>query len=191
MPPSAPQHTVGRVWRAGLAICLAAGMSAAGRAQPVPASALKAAFVLNFIKFTEWRDVDATTPITLCLPAEETIGDVMAQTMRGQSVNGRRISVHRMAPGDAVRDCQVLFLTERDPRRLRATLEAASQASMLTVSDVERSASRGAVIELYEEDGRLRFAINVDSMARSRIKVSSRLLDLAKIVRDADRQPLP
>ena len=62
---------------------------------------------------------------------------------------------------------------------------------MLTVSDVERSASYGAVIELYKEGGRLRFAINIDSMARSRIKVSSRLLDLAKIVRDADRQPLP
>ena len=59
---------------------------------------------------------------------------------------------------------------------------------MLTVSDVERSASHGAVIELFEEDGRLRFAINIDSVERSRIKVSSRLLDLAKIVRDADRQ---
>lgn len=191
MAPFAAQHTVGRVWCAGLAMCLAAGISAVGRAQPVPASALKSAFVMNFIKFTEWRDVDAAAPIKLCLPAEETIGDVMAQTMRGQSVNGRRVSVHRIAAVDAVRDCQVLFLTERDPQRLRTILAAASHAPMLTVSDVERSASYGAVIELYKEGGRLRFAINIDSMARSRIKVSSRLLDLAKIVRDADRQPLP
>ena len=162
------------------------GISLVGHAQPVPASALKAAFVLNFIKFTEWREVEAGTPISVCVPEDETIGDVMAQTMRGRSVNGHRLQVHRRAAGDPVRDCQVLFMTERDPRRLTAMLEAASDVPILTVSDVERSASHGVAIELFEDDGRLRFAINVDSVERSGIKVSSRLLDLAKIVRDAD-----
>ena len=184
---SIPPQRIVRVWCAGFALWLVAGIPVS-RAQPVPASALKAAFVLNFIKFTEWRDVDTRTPIDVCLPAEETIGEVMAQTMKGQSVNGRRIHVHRLGPEDAVRECQVLFVTERDPRRFAAILQGTSHASVLTVSDVERSASHGAVIELFEEDGRLRFAINIDSVERSRIKVSSRLLDLAKIVRDADRQ---
>jgi hypothetical protein len=187
MTPFPPQHTVGRVWCAGFALWLVAGMSPVGRAQPVPASALKAAFVLNFIKFTEWRDAGAGTPISVCVPADETIGDVIAQTIRGQWVNGRRIHVQRLALGDPVRDCHVLFVTEREPRRLAAVLEATRNAPILIVSDVERSASHGAGIELYEEDGRLRFAINIDSVERSHIKVSSRLLDLAKIVRDADR----
>ncbi len=181
------QCAVARWWCAGLALCLVADSTLISRAQPVPASALKAAFVLNFIKFTEWRDVDPGTPINVCLPATETIGDVMAQSMRGQSVNGRRIQVHRVASDDALRGCQVLFVTERDPQRRAAILEATSEAPTLTVSDVQRSASHGAVIELFEEAGRLRFAINIDSVERSRLKVSSRLLDLAKIVRDAER----
>lgn len=71
---------------------------------------------------------------------------------------------------------------------LQATVAAAQGTPDFTRVDIEeRSASYGAGIELYEEDGRLRFAINIDSVERSHIKVSSRLLDLAKIVRDADR----
>jgi hypothetical protein len=188
MMPLPPQGTVARWWCAGFALCLVAGIAPVSRAQPVPASTLKAAFVLNFIKFTEWSGADAAAPINVCLPAAEALGDAMAQTMRGRSVNGRRIHVHRVTRGDAVRECQVLFLSERDPRRLAAILETTSQAPVLTVSDVEGSASQGAMIELFEQDGRLRFAINIDSVERSRIEVSSRLLGLAKIVRDAERQ---
>ena len=57
---------------------------------------------------------------------------------------------------------------------------------MLTVSDVEQSAKHGVMIEFFLEKDRLRFAINIDTMERARIKVSSRLLSLATIVRDTD-----
>ena len=57
---------------------------------------------------------------------------------------------------------------------------------MLTISDSEQSSYRGAMIEFFMESGRLRFAINADTVNRSRLKVSSRVLGLAKIVRDQD-----
>ena len=95
---------------------------------------------------------------------------------------------------------QNMWYAYNDPKVEGADLFNSSRQSGIYVQDEirlfpwlllngsERSASHGAVIELFEEDGRLRFAINIDSVERSRIKVSSRLLDLAKIVRDADRQ---
>ena len=55
---------------------------------------------------------------------------------------------------------------------------------MLTVSDVEHSSSNGVMIEFFLENGRLRFAVNIDAMERSRIKLGSRVLALARIVRD-------
>jgi hypothetical protein len=155
-------------------------------AQTAAASTLKAAFILNFVKFTQWGDLKSGQAINVCVPAQEMIADAMTSTMRGQSIDGRDIRVIRMATDD-VAPCQLLFVTEREPRRLTALLDASSRTPMLTVSDVEESANHGVVIELFLESGRLRFAINIDSMERSHVKVSSRLLMLAKIVRDGDR----
>jgi hypothetical protein len=66
------------------------------------------------------------------------------------------------------------------------SLEGVSRLQILTVSDVERSSRRGAIIEFNLQNNRLGFVINVDAMERSRIKISSRLLMLAAIVRDTD-----
>ena len=43
----------------------------------------------------------------------------------------------------------------------------------------------GGVANLFIEGGRMRFAVNVDALQRSKLRLSSRLLSLAKIVKDA------
>ena len=55
---------------------------------------------------------------------------------------------------------------------------------VLTVSDGKGFSLAGGIIELYVEGGRMRFAINLDAADRSGLRLSSRLLGLAKIVRN-------
>ena len=172
---------------AGLAFGVVAAVPSVCFAQTAAASALKAAYTLNFVKFTEWPDLKPELPILVCVSAEESVVEAMTQVMKGQSVSGRAIRVTRTAP-DTVGDCHLLFVTEREPRRLTTILKDASRVPMLTVSDVEQSATHGVIVELFLESGHLRFKINLDTMERSRVKISSRLLSLAKIVRDADLQ---
>ena len=69
-------------------------------------------------------------------------------------------------------------------RRSADGLDAIRTLPVLTVSDGKGFASAGGIIELYVEDGRMRFAINVDAAERTRLRISSRLLGLAKVVRD-------
>jgi hypothetical protein len=57
---------------------------------------------------------------------------------------------------------------------------------VLTVGDGRGFAQAGGIIELYVEAARIRFAINVDAAERSGVRLSSRLLGLAKVVRDGD-----
>ncbi len=174
------------MWCAALAILAVAAVPSVCSAQPAAASKLKAAFTLNFVKFTEWPDLKQGLPILVCVASDDGIADAITQVMRGQSVGGRAIEVARVAADGGIRDCHLLFVTERVPRRLAAILEGAKHLPMLIVSDVEQSAKHGVTIELFLENGRLRFAINIDAMERSLIKVSSQLLSLAKIVRDTD-----
>jgi YfiR/HmsC-like len=185
MPRLPVQRLFGRVRSAALVIVAVAAAPSVCCAQAAAASTLKAAFTLNFVKFSEWPDLKPGLPISICVSSEDSIAEAMTEAMSGQSVGGRAIHVVRLASDGALGGCHLLFLNEGGPRPLAETLEVAGRLPILTISDVEQSAKHGAIVEFIQESGRLRFAINIDTMERSHIKLSSRLLSLAKIVRDS------
>jgi hypothetical protein len=84
------------------------------------------------------------------------------------------------------RRCHLLFVADGETRRSSEGLVGVVALPVLTVSDRKDFARADGIIELYAEEGRMRFAINVDGVARSGLRLSSRLLGLAKIIRDGD-----
>jgi hypothetical protein len=179
-----PRRLVACVKSVGFAIAFIGAAPSAGVAQTIASSTLKAAFMINFVKFAEWPARAAELPMLLCVAGDEGVADALARAVRGQTVNARALRTARITPDRAVRDCQLLFVGEREPQPVAAILQEASRFPVLTVSDVAHSSTHGVMIEFFLEDGRLRFAANIDAIERSSIKLSSRLLSLAQIVRD-------
>ena len=66
----------------------------------------------------------------------------------------------------------------------RPRSETVKGVFVFTVSDAARFAQTGGMVELFVENGRMRFAVNVDALERAHVRLSSRVLALAKIVRD-------
>ena len=164
-----------------IALLAAAGAAA----QSASAPELKAAFLFNFAKFAEWPSLAPDAPVAVCVAGDDRVATVLSETVRGQAPETRAVTVIKL-PGDVpTRACQVLFVgSGADARRRAALLEEAAAGPVLTVSDSVRFAVTGGMVELFLESGRMRFAINVDAVGRSRVRLSSRLLGLAKIVRD-------
>jgi hypothetical protein len=164
------------------AIVLLAAMPGSSRAaDDVTPSALKAAFLFNFAKFTDWTGAPSAGPIVLCVANDDQIETALADSVRGQSINGRGVEVRRVKSDNALPPCHLLFVPGSEARQMLARI--GREASLLTVSDGTGFAQSGGMIELFQDSGRMRFAINVDTAQRSRVRLSSRLLDLAKIVR--------
>jgi hypothetical protein len=186
VPRSRPRSLTAPVRYAVLAATVLAGMASAV-AQTITAPTLKAAFLLNFAKFTEWPARDPGLPIRVCVCGSDDVADEMARTVKGQSIDGRAVQVTRISPDGTVSNCQVVFVAEREPRRVAAILEEAGRFPVLTVSDIEQSATHGMMVELFRENGRMRFAVNIDTIERSPVRLSSRLLALARIEHDAPR----
>ncbi|PYV15768.1 MAG: hypothetical protein DMG21_14080 [Acidobacteria bacterium] len=57
-------------------------------------------------------------------------------------------------------------------------------SSALTVGESAGFAGLGGVINLTVEENKLRFEVNLDAAERAGLKISSKLLSLARIVRD-------
>ncbi len=160
-----------------------------GRSQEVQDVAVKAAFFYNFIKFTEWPAMPAAAPIVACLVGDDRIAAAFAETVRversrGRDINGHAVDVSRPRDSAAWRTCHLLFVAEAEAQRSATALAGLRSLPVLTVGDGKGFALRGGIIELYPEDGRMHFAINVTAVERSGLILGYRLLGLAKIVQD-------
>lgn len=175
---------VNRLLRA--VIVLAWASAAPAYAQTASESALKAAFVYNFAKFTEWP-ADALSPgsqLVLCVSGDRFVEFALAQLVNGRSIEGHQLVVRWLNDDGSGQSCHVLYVSSTARKRLGQFLSWIETFPVLTVSNASAFAHDGGVAELFLENNRMRFAINVDAAQRSKLRISSRLLSLAKIVRD-------
>ena len=87
------------------------------QAQMVSEAAVKAGFVFNFIKFTQWPGQREGAPIRLCAASAQPL-DGQLSLLHGRSVGSRPIDVRQGTPVADWRQCDVLFLGEDDADRL-------------------------------------------------------------------------
>jgi YfiR/HmsC-like len=152
--------------------------------QTVTQPALKAAFLYNFAKFAEWPgDQESAGAITLCVLDDSAVDDALDQLSRGGAINGRQVTMLR-GSRERLRQCHLLYVGGSDVHRALAILDEIKGAPVLTVSDGEQFPRMGGMIGLFLEDGKMRFAVNPDAAQRGGIRLSSRLMTLAKLVKD-------
>jgi hypothetical protein len=150
---------------------------------------VKAVFLYNFAKFVEWppQAFPSTAPsFTICLNGDPFRG-ALARTIEGETLDGKPLTVRRITgPGDE-RGCQILYVAASEAQRSREILAAAASAPILTVGETDNFINDGGIIRFVNVGGRIHFQINPDAAARVSLKVSSRLLRLAEIVRPGQR----
>jgi len=145
---------------------------------------VKAAFLLNFTKFVEWPQAafgDEHSPITICVLGEDPFGGALDQIVEGEVVDGRRVIVRRLKEPPAAKQCQVLFVSPviKDVSQILSTV----RPGILTVGEEGDHFLRdGGVISFVIENRHVRFDINQSAAENEGLKLSSRLLRVARSV---------
>jgi uncharacterized protein DUF4154 len=175
-------------WRRGAGAALAACLLCASTAQTqdVTELSLKAAFVYNFAKFTEWPSdaLPATASFTACVLGDGPISDALERTVKGRLLSGRSINVSRMTLDGPLRTCHLLYVSGVTAAQVSAIVTMVKGAPVLTISDLDDFAPLGGIAHVFVEDGRMRFDLNLDRARLSRLQLSSKLLTLASRVND-------
>jgi hypothetical protein len=149
--------------------------------------AVKSAFLYNFAKFVDWPPEsfkNETSPLVLGIVGVDPFGAVL-ETLKDKSVKGRKLIIRRLPRLETFEDCQILFISSSEKGNLRAMLTTIKNHNILTVSDIDRFAYQGGMIGLVMVDNNINFEINLEMVQRSKLKVSSQLLKLAKIIQGA------
>jgi hypothetical protein len=164
-----------------LALNLASMMPLLSYADNISEYTIKAAFIYNFARFTEWPD--DSDDLKVCIYGEDPFGPTI-DSLNGEQIKGRTIQVIRTRSIHDVRSCHIAFLNIIPPeRRLFArALRDIEGASVLTISDAEGVIDFGVMIGLRIDNDKVAFDVNHTVAKASNIGISAKLLRLAKVV---------
>jgi hypothetical protein len=145
---------------------------------------IKAVFLFNFVQFVQWPAnafANERAPIEICVLGDDPFGDVLDQTVAGESVGGHGLVVRREQDADGLRSCHLLFVSRSEKPRLDQVMRAiGASSSVLTVSDIDGFVGRGGAIGFFLDRNRVRFEIS-PIHARG-LRVSSQLLSLGRVL---------
>jgi hypothetical protein len=142
---------------------------------------VKAAYLYNFFKYVEWPpSAPRQGPMFVCVAGRNPFGDVLAQTLAGENIDGRPLDTRIILEPEE--NCHMLFVP--DGAAASAYLRAARGTPTLTVGERDDFIAQGGMISFYPTGGTIRFTINPAAVERANLRISARLLDLAQLVND-------
>ena len=143
---------------------------------------VKAAFLFNFVKFTEWPSAaftNSTATLVIGVLGQDPFGGALDELVKGESVNGRPLVVKHLQSGDAPSDCHVLFVSRSEKDRLSSVWAELKQRPVLTVSDLDQFCQQGGMINLVlSASGTVKPEINPEAARSAGVQISSKLLNL-------------
>jgi hypothetical protein len=171
---------------AGCVVAAVLLLCSQGRAQDVMESSLKAAFIYNFAKFTEWPPdvLPATGSFTACVLGDTPLREALERTVKGRQFSGRAVVVSEVQLDGKLRSCHLLYVSGVTAARTTAIVVALGNAPVLTISDLDDFTQLGGIVQLFVESGQMRFDLNLAAARRGRLVLSSKLIVLAAHVRD-------
>jgi hypothetical protein len=147
---------------------------------------VKAAYLFNFTKFVEWPAgaIPEGMPFTICVAGNNPFASTLDDTIRGETVSGRSL---QSRPAQGTGTCQVLFI----PRDVDAAplLKRTRTEPVLTVGESPDFVRQGGIINFVREEGKVRFEISQEAANRAQLRISSRLLRLAREPADKGLTP--
>jgi len=146
---------------------------------------VKAAFLYNFAKFVEWPSGTParSSSIAICVLGQNPFGRVLEDTVSGKTVDGKMFVVRRVSDGKSAALCQILFVSSSERMRLASMLGDLRAGHVLTVGESDSFIEEGGIVNLKLESGKVQIQININAAEQAGVRISSKLLSLAQIIR--------
>ena len=151
---------------------------------------VKAAFIYNFANFVEWPAEafpDKNSPIIVGILGENPVTEIL-NSVALEPINGRKVLPIAFGSYEEMESCHILFIDKSEQDNMRKIFARLKDMSILTVGDTEGFVQRGGIINFVEIDNQIRFEINVDAARKARLKISSKLLNLSRIISAQDKE---
>jgi len=152
---------------------------------------VKAALIFHFAQLVEWPpDIlgPNASPLVMCTITDDSYSLALDLAVDGKQIGGHPIQTKHLRDKIAIHGCHLLVIGAKDKKRAAAIVASVTDEPVLTIGDSQDFAASGGMIGLSLQENKIRFDVNLNSAQRARLKISSRLLLLAKSVIGGGKQ---
>lgn len=146
---------------------------------------LKAAFLFHFAQFVEWPSSvlkNPPGPLVVCVVGQDPFRGELEGIVQGKSIDGRVLEVRRVKQLQDSRECHLLFIGKKESTRIPELIGTIRNVPVLTIGESDDFLQQGGIIRFCWEERKVRFEVNQEAAGKANLKISSRLLLLAKAV---------
>lgn len=162
------------------------GLAAALPAQAIEEGDLKAAIIFNILQFVDWPPEmrpETGGALAFCVGPDSSMHSAL-KALNDRPIRGYRFEVRDAPQADTTKACHAAFVDAGDRERKAAISKALRANGVLVFSDdVEVPADVAAVV-LQRAGNKIAFDVNLQAVREARLQVSSKLLRLARVVRE-------
>lgn len=162
-------------------------------AQAADVNQAKANLLWNIAKFVEWPGFKAQTdkdiPLVFTILGEDELAVELAGVLSSKTVNGHPVFVRFARRPQDAKGSQILYVAASELGRMTDVLAVVDTAAVLTVSDAPGFAAHGGMVGFMSEGERVRFEVNLSQAEKTGLKLSAKLLALARLVSDTPGTP--
>jgi hypothetical protein len=150
-----------------------------------PEYRIKAAFLMRFCRYVEWPPHAFATPdapLVVGVLEADALADELAPLLQGERDGGRALTLRRLRRGDSLQGLHVLFVGSDGRDLLPDVQRESADRALLVVTESDHALDQGSAINFFVEEGRVRFDIALQPASPHALKISSRLLAVARRV---------
>jgi hypothetical protein len=122
--------------------------------------------------------------MNFCVWGEDPLPNALQRIVQGKLVGTHPVHVRTVPDAEDLSSYHLLFIGGENSRRAIGLLTNVKDAPVLTVGESKDFAKGGGMIGLSLEENKVRFDINLKAAQHANLKISSRLLLLARTVID-------
>ena len=146
---------------------------------------IKAAFLYRFGEFVQWPPAafaGPDSPFVIGVLGADEVGAELEQVVADRKIQGRSVTVRRLRRGESTAGLHVLFVGQAESARLQDILSATRGQAVLTVTEGDNGLAAGSMINFVAAEEKVRFDVALPAAERGQLKISSRLLGVARKV---------
>ena len=142
---------------------------------------VQSVYLFDFAHFVRWPAANGSA-FQICIAGRGIDPDTLRRVIASEKVDGRPVVARIVNRPSEIKDCEILFIGQGTEEGTKSLLDASAGKAILTVSDIPDFLRNGGMIQFVLTDNRVRFSIDLASVNRNSLSVSSELLKVAASV---------
>jgi YfiR/HmsC-like len=146
---------------------------------------VKANFLAKVPGFIEWPEEalpSGPAPFVICIIGDLSLGLPLSESVRGVTLHEKRAEIRSVHTEQELHSCHILFVSRFERKRYDRVLGSVRGLNVLTIGETPEFLDAGGIVSFSMQQETLQFDVNLDEANKAHLKISSRLLALARHV---------